>query len=131
MKKVFWIILTGIMASCSKDNNNSNQPDNITVITINTPVSGFTYLNGGIMRIEGEINDPDKVATARVQVKNKTTNTVYFDQTSQAGNITHFFFLWDWNISGISSPVVASVIITAKDVRGFEISRSTDVNITL
>jgi hypothetical protein len=130
MKFVLGLLLLPGLWACSKDeNNNQSTPDNISVITINTPVAGFTYLNGGTMRMEGEINDGDKVATARVQVRNKITNALYFEQSSAAGNITRYFFLWDWNITGITSPVTATVVVTSKDARGYEISKTVDVNI--
>jgi len=130
MRLLSLILLSFWFVSCSKSNDdNNNTPDNLSVITITTPVAGFTYLNGGILKVEGEINDLDKVSTARVQIKNKTTNTLYFEQTSTAGNVTRYFFLWNWTISGISAPVTATVSVTGRDMRGFEISKTVDVAI--
>lgn len=129
MRSILLTFLLSAIVSCSKDNNSNNStPDNISTITISTPIANFTYLNGGVLRIEGEINDPDKVASARVQVKNKSTNAMFYEMTVAAGNITRYFFLWNWTITGISSSQAATVTVTARDARNFEISKSVDVN---
>lgn len=130
MKNIFFFLIMLLDVSCSKDDdNNNNAPDNLSVITITTPVAGFTYLNGGNLRIEGEINDLDKVSLGKVQIKNKTTNAVYFEQSTNAGNVTRYFFLWNWSITAITTPVTATITVTSKDQRGFEISKAVDVTI--
>lgn len=130
MRQLLLALLISIISACSKNSDSDNPPDNISVITINTPTAGFTYLNGGTLRVEGEINDGDKVTSARVQIKNKTTNAIYFEQTVSAGNITRYFFNWNWVISGVSSPQAAIVSVTSRDTRGFEISKAVEVNLT-
>lgn len=132
MKQINLVLFLSLLlaGSCSKDDDNNTTPDSLSVITIQSPSAGVTYLNGGTLRIEGTINDFDRVSTARVQVKNKNTGTVYYEQTANAGDITTYFFLWNWVIVGISSPVTATVTITARDLRGFERSTALDISLS-
>lgn len=119
------------LAACSKDDNNNNNstPDNAAVITFTTPNAGITYLNGDNLRVQGEINDADVVKTARVQIKNKSTNAVYYEQTISVGNLLTYPFLWNWTVTGISAPQTATVTVTSTDTKGNNTSKSVDINL--
>lgn len=129
MRYCLYLLVLVWAGSCNKDDGGSNTPDNLSVITLTTPTAGFIYLNGGTLRVEGNIVDYDKISTARLQVKNKTTGAVLYEQTASAGNITTYFFLWNWTISGISASTQATVTVTARDFRNFEISKAVDVTL--
>lgn len=120
-----------LLAACSKNSGGgSSTPDNLSVITLSSPSTGLIYLNGGNLKVEGDMVDYDKVASARVQIKNKTSGAVLYEQSVNAGNITTYFFLWNWTISGITASTQATVTVTCRDLRNFEISKAVDVTLS-
>lgn len=117
-------------AGCSKDDNNgSGGPDAPAVITITTPGNNAVYINGTTLRVLGNMTDTDVLATARVEVRHKTNNTLYYQQSVSTGNVTFYGFTWDWVVTGISASVPATVKVTAVDRKGNEVSQTIDITL--
>lgn len=117
-----------ILSGCKKSNN-GQEPESPAVITITTPTSLSFYVNGSTLRIEGDMTDNNVLAQARVEVRNQNTNAILFQQSNVTGNVGYYYFLWDWQITGITTPTPAVVKVIARDKLANEVSK--EVNITL
>lgn len=117
-----------LLPGCKKDNN-GQEPESPAVITIATPTSLGIYVNGSTLKIEGDMTDNNVLAQARVEVRNQSTNAVLFQQSNITGNVGYYYFLWNWQITGITSPTPAVVKVIARDKLANEVSK--EVNITL
>ena len=69
------------------------------------------------------------MSSVRIEVKNKTTNAVLFQQSSPAGNATFYRFLWNWVVTGITTITPATVKITAKDLQSNEVVKEVDITL--
>lgn len=119
-----------ILISCKKDSTTTPPGPNVaSVINITTPGIGVIYTNGSTLKIEGDVTDNNGLATVRVEVKNKTTNAILFQQSSTAGNATFYRFLWNWVVTGITTITPATVKITAKDLQSNEVSKEVDISL--
>lgn len=76
------------------------------------------------------MTDNHVLATAKVEIRNKTTGTILFQQTSATGNVSLYRFLWNWTVSGITSPITATVKVIAIDTRSNQVSKEVDVTLT-
>ncbi len=123
-----FVLWAALLMNCKKDSGSSTPADTAATIDITTPVSGLAYLNGSNLSITGTIADNDVLATARVEVKNKTTNAILFQQTDNTGNVGFYRYTWNWTISGITGPTPGNVKIISKDKYGYETSRDIDIN---
>ena len=129
-----FIFISFISLTCSKsssnDNNNNTPPaDSPSDIQIDYPGTGVTYTNGFNLVVSGTITDNNTVATAKVEIKNKTTGAVLYQQTSSAGNVYLYRFSWNWTVSGILVTTPATVKITSTDFYNYQVSK--EINITL
>lgn len=115
------------IVACKKDSGTSIPADTAATIDISTPITGLTYLNGSNLSITGTIADNDVLATAKVEVRNKTTNAILFQQTDNTGNVGFYRYTWNWTISGITGPTPGNVKIISKDKYGRETSKEIDI----
>ncbi|MBL7731766.1 MAG: DUF4625 domain-containing protein [Chitinophagaceae bacterium] len=129
--KHFFILALSVAAftSCKKDDDNGGGggTESPSVITITVPTTGQIILNGTAFKVEGTIADNNSLASARVEIRNKTTSAVYYNQTTTTPNTTFFRFDWTWTVSGITATTPATVKVTARDANGVEISKEMDV----
>ena len=114
--------------NCNKDSGTNIPADTAATIDITTPITGLSYLNGSNLSITGTIADNDVLATAKVEVRNKTTNAILFQQTDNTGNVGFYRYTWNWTISGITGPTPGNVKIISKDKYGRETSKDIDIN---
>lgn len=134
MKKIVPVILllfiVTITIHCKKDSGSTTPVvDTASEITITQPSAIGIYLNGTPLRIEGEMSDVNVLATARVEVKNKATGAILFQQSNPTTNVTFYRFMWSWTISGISSPTQATVKVTAIDKLSTQVSKEIDITL--
>jgi len=125
--RLLLLLLSFTALHCKKDNGgNTTVTDRPSVINITKPATGTIYLNGTPLVIEGEMTDLNVLATARVEIRNKTTNAVLFQQSNPTTNVTFYRFQWSWTVSGISGPVPVTVKVTAIDKLAKEVSKEVD-----
>jgi|CXWL01.1.fsa_nt_gi hypothetical protein len=125
---LLFITLAGL--NCKKDSNNNPTPDVPGIITITTPVAGTIYDNGFSLRTEGEMSDDNGLGSAKVEVRNKTTGAILFQQTSTPGNVTFYRFTWNWTVAGITAPITATVKVTAIDKQSNQVFKEVDVTLS-
>ena len=129
---MLFIFISFISLTCSKkSSNNSNPPpaDSPSVFQIDFPHTGVTYTNGYNLVISGTITDNNTVSTAKVEIKNKTTGAVLFQQTSAAGNVYLYRFSWNWIVTGITGSTLATVKITSTDLYNNQASSQMDITL--
>lgn len=118
------IILSG---SCNKKNDSSPPADTSAVITINSPIANAHYVNATILQIRGNVNDADILKSAKMEIKNKSTGAVLNTQTSLTGSIAVYSFNWSWTITGITTPITATVKITSTDQFNYVTNKEIDI----
>lgn len=128
---VLFIFVSFISFNCSKSSNNSNPPpaDSPSDIQIDFPNTGVIYTNGFNLVVSGIIIDNNTVTTAKVEIKNKNTGAVLYQQTSLAGNIALYRFNWNWIVSGILVATPATVKITSTDYYNYQVSKEVDITL--
>ncbi|MEI2737586.1 MAG: hypothetical protein V9F01_02235 [Chitinophagaceae bacterium] len=131
MKNIIAIpLFTFLIVACGKDADNSTPPANIPgIINITSPSSLAIYLNGTVLKVEGDMTDNNGLAIARVEIRNKTTNAILFQQSSNTGAVSFYRFLWNWTISGITTTTVATVKVIARDKYSNEVTKEVDVTL--
>lgn len=75
------------------------------------------------------MTDNNGLSTARVEIRNKTTTALLYQQSSTTGSVSFYRFLWNWTITGITTTTIATVKIVARDKQSNEISREIDVTL--
>lgn len=121
LKSLTWILAAGFMtiAGCSKDSGSGGgggtAADTPGVINLTTPAAGIIATNGTVLRIEGDLTDVDGLSQGRVELKNKTTNAVLFQQISSTGGVSFYRFSWSWTVSGITTLTPATLKISCVD----------------
>lgn len=123
------VLFTGIVG-CKKDDK-PTEPESPSVITIRSPSASVLYVNGSTMSIEGDISDNNVLNSARVEIRNKATSAVLFQQTSTTGNVGFYMFQWNWAITGITSATTVTVKVIAKDKLGNEVFKEMDAQIDI
>ncbi len=122
-----------IILSCNSCKKNSSAPpsgpDVASIITITVPASGVIYPNGSTLRVDGTATDDNGLSTVRIEIKNKATGVLLYQQQSAAGSTTFYRFVWNWVVNGITSPTVATVRVIAKDLKLNEISKLVEVTL--
>lgn len=114
--------------NCKKDDGGTtNTTDTPGTITITIPTVGNIFINGTPLRVEGEMTDMNVLATARVEIKNKTTGAVLFQQSNPTSNVSFFRFMFSWTVSGISAQTPATIKVTAIDKLSNQVSKEVDV----
>lgn len=125
------ILATG----CSKDSSSgggsgsgsgTNTPG---VINITTPGAGAIYTNGSTISVTGDLTDVDGLSQGRVELRNKTTGSVYFQQISGTGGVTFYRFLWSWVVSGITTTTPATLKITCVDRNNNTVIKELDIQL--
>lgn len=122
------------ITGCSKDTSSggggsgsgTNTPG---VINITTPGAGAIYTNGSTITVTGDLTDVDGLSQGRVELRNKTTNSVYFQQISGTGGVTFYRFLWSWVVSGITTLTPATLKITCVDRNNNTIIKELDIQL--
>jgi len=114
--------------SCKKNSSSTTPPaDTPSDIQITSPTAGTIGINGTNLRIEGTITDNNVLTSARVEIRNKNSGAVLFQQSSSTGNVTFYRFLWNWTITGITSTIQATIKVTAKDKYLYEVFKEVDI----
>ncbi len=125
---LLFVVITTI--SCKKDDGGTtNTTDTASTITFTVPTAGNIFINGTPLRVEGEMSDLNGLVTARVEIKNKTTGAVLFQQSNPTSNVTFFRFMFSWTVSGISAPTPATIKVTAIDKFSNQVSKEVDVTL--
>lgn len=127
-------VLTAILfiALCSfncKKNNNTPEPDVAGTILITSPSPATIYDNGFVLKTEGEMSDNNVLASAKVEIRNKTTGAILFQQTSTTGNVGFYRFLWNWTVTGITTTITATVKVIAIDKLSNQVFKEVDVTL--
>ncbi len=118
-----------ILSACKK--SVPAERDILGSITITSPSSLGIYLNGTNLRIQGEASDLNLLTSVRVEVRNKSTNAILFQASSNTGNVDNFAFLWNWTISGVTAPITATVKVFAVDKLSNEITKEIDISLSV
>lgn len=118
-------------SGCKKDDNGGGggTAEKPSVITVTFPTASAVILNGTPFKVEGTIADDNSLASARVEIRNKTTGAVYYSQSSTTPNTTFYRFSWTWTVSGITTATPATVKVTARDANGVELYKEVDVTL--
>ena len=127
-----FVTILFISLSCNKKNSGSTTPraDMPSDIQIDLPNNtGVIYTTGFPLVVTGIIIDDDILTTANVEIKNKTTGVILYQQTASAINIALYRFQWSWTVTGITVTTPATVKITATDKYGYKVSK--EIEITL
>jgi len=122
------VMVFSTFTSCNKDDDNGGGGGSevASVITFTFPTTGAIVLNGTPLKVEGTISDNNSLASARVEIRNKTTGAVYFSQSTTTPTTTFYRFDWTWNVSGITTTTPATVKVTARDMNGVEVIKEVD-----
>ncbi len=127
---MLFIFVSFFSLNCSKSNNNNPPPaDTPSNIQIDFPNTGVIYTNGFNLVVSGTIIDNNTVTTAKVEIKNKTTGAILYQQTTSAGNIALYRFSWSWIVAGITAPTPATVKVTSTDFYNYQVSREIDITL--
>ena len=124
------LFLSICFISCKKSNSNTPPADQPGNVDITTPVANSIYDNGLVLKTEGGMSDGNGLSTAKVEIRNKATNAILFQQTSTTGNVTLYHFLWNWTVTGISGVITATVKVTATDNLNNQVFKEVDVTLT-
>jgi hypothetical protein len=133
----FSILLAAFLSfsGCSKDTSSgggsgsgggSNTPG---VINLTSPGAGVIVTNGTTLTVTGDLTDVDGLSQGRVELRNKNTNSVYFQQISGTGGVTFYRFLWSWVVSGITTLTPATLKITCVDRNNNTITKEIDIQL--
>lgn len=134
MRKLF--LITGylqvliILYGCSKGDDNPPPADQPATITINEPTAMVIYTNGSVLMVRGNVTDNNVLASAKIEIRNNSTNTVLYQQNQSTGNVTYYNLNWNWSVTGISSTVNATIKITVIDKAGYQASKEIAVLLT-
>jgi hypothetical protein len=66
-----------------------------------------------------------------VEIRNKTTGAILFQQSSTTGNVGFYRFLWNWTVTGVTGPTTATVKVIAKDKLNNEVFKEMDVQLDI
>ena len=124
------LIVAFSFINCKKDSTDTTPVDVAGNIDITTPVMGTIYDNGIVLKTEGGMSDNNGLASAKVEIRNKTTGTILFQQTTSTGNVTLYHFLWNWTVTGMTSLITATVKVTAIDKLSNQIIKEVDITLT-
>jgi hypothetical protein len=117
-------------ANCGKDDSPTPTPtDTPGVINITLPSANAIYTNSSLLKVEGDMTDTDGLATARVEIRNKTSGAVLYQQSNSTGNVSFFRFAFNWTISGITVLTPATVKITAVDKNAKLVVKEVDIQL--
>lgn len=114
-------------AGCKKSSSTTPPTNVASVIQVDNPRTGLICPNGSPININGTMSDDNGLSTAKVEVKNKTTNTTLYQATVNTGNTTYYRFSWSYTLTGITTYSPGSVKVTAKDQLGNEVSSEVDI----
>ncbi len=124
------ILLISIFSFNCKENGDDTPPSNQNgSVEIAMPTPNTIYDNGFVMRIEGQMTDNNFISSARVEVRNKTTGAILYQQNTSTPVVSFYRFLWNWTISGITSTITATVKVTVVDQLGNQAFKEVDVMI--
>jgi hypothetical protein len=91
------------------------------------PSAGTIYPNGTPLRAEGDMTDTDGLSNARVEIRNKTTGSIYFQQSNSTGGVSFFRFGFSWTVTGVTGVTTAVVKVTATDRNSKQVSKEVEV----
>jgi len=126
------LFITFICLNCNKDSGSTPTPSDIAgIINITSPVTNTTYQNGDHFITQGDMTDNNVIASAKVEIRNKTTGAILFQQTTLIGNETFYRFLWDWIVTGVTADFTATVKVINTDKLGNQVFKEVDVRMIL
>ncbi len=111
--------------NCSK--GGGSEPDSPGTILITMPGASNVFDNGFPLKVEGEMADNNLIGTAKLEIRNKTTNAILNQQSVQPGNVGFYRFAWTWTVTGITATITATVKVTNIDKLGNQVVKEVDV----
>ncbi len=122
---LFIVVING----CGKDNDETPPPpaDTPGTITYTAPSAGFTFANGTNLRVSGTAADNDGLRALKIEVKNATTGTTYFQQELTIAAGVTYNFDQSWTVTGITANTNAIVKVTITDAYSYKISKDVAV----
>lgn len=102
--------------SCGDKGDTPPPTDIAGEITYTLPTAGTIYINGSALSVRGNVIDNNGIASVKVEIRNTSTNSVYYQQNNSiTGNPTYFDFNFNWTVAGIATTTPATVRITLTD----------------
>lgn len=134
MNRIYFFLIAALLLfavlNCNKSSNDTPAPADIPgSVQIDHPATNVFYINGTPINIDGTMTDNNNLVSAKVEVKNKTTNTTLFQQTTNTGNVNFYRFNWSYTLTGITTTTPGSVKVTAKDKLGNEVYKEVDITL--
>ena len=127
---IAFVTVLFISLSCNKKGITTPPDANPSNIQIDLPNNtGVVYTTGFPLVVTGIIIDDDILTTAKVEIRNKTTGVILYQQTASGVNVALYRFQWSWTVTGITVTTPATVKITATDRYGYKVSK--EIEITL
>ncbi len=125
---VFMLTVVFLITGCSKDNDNNTPPaDSPSVITITTPPAGTIFINGSTLQVRGNVTDNNALSSARIEIRNTTSNAILYQQNQSTGNVLYYDLNWNWTVTGITSTVNAMIKITVTDRYNYQVTKEVAV----
>ena len=118
-----------LVISCKKDSNGGGGGSSATQVVIDLPSAGQIVLNGSTLRVEGTVTDNDIIGNVSVQIRNKGTGAVLYSAQVSTASVSFYRYIFNWTVSGVTNPVVATVKVTGRDVNGGDGFKEVDVNL--
>src|SRR6476620_7634231 len=84
--------------SCSKKTSTTTPADMPSDIVMDFPVTGTVYLNGSMLTASGTITDNDFLASCKVEIKNKASGAIYYQQTNATPGVSFYRYTWTWTV---------------------------------
>ena len=125
---IFYFILLITISFACKKSSSGTKDTTAPVVTFTTPTANGFYASGDTVYVRGSITDDNSLASTSVEIKNKTTSAVLFQQTNSTGSVPVYSFLWKWkNNVGVLTP--ASVKVVATDASGNQNIATVDISL--
>lgn len=118
MRKIFYaLLLITVTTGCKKE---TSTPNLAATINILSPLTIDIYPNGTPLDVTGNMEDNNDIVQARVEIRNKTSGAIYYQQSTSVSNLSQYNFSWTWNVTGITGVTTATVKVICKDKQGNE-----------
>ena len=119
------LFIAVLSLNCNK--KDSTPTDISPIFNIIDPIPNATYQNGDNLRTQGDMTDNNGLTTAKVEIRNKTTGAIIFQQSTPTGNETFFRFNWNYPVTGITVDFIATVRVICVDKLGNQVFSEIDV----
>lgn len=86
------LVLSILLSAATKTITTPQHPMYSGTITVTSPSAIAIYTNGNTLKVEGEMTDNNGLSTARVEIRNKTTTALLYQQSSTTGSVSFYRF---------------------------------------